>query len=96
MRLYEEDCGVSGLLREGRPWPMGASLTEAGVNFAVFSANAAMIETVPLFARRAARSGAAALSRASRRHLAYEVEGAREGSTACAPMALGAAGRASL
>lgn len=29
---------------EGRPWPMGASLTETGVNFAVFSAHAEGLE----------------------------------------------------
>ena len=28
----------------GRPWPMGASLTGDGVNFAVFSAHAERIE----------------------------------------------------
>jgi isoamylase len=28
----------------GRPWPMGATVTETGVNFAVFSANADQIE----------------------------------------------------
>ena len=31
-------------LGPGRPWPMGASLTGDGVNFAVFSANADRIE----------------------------------------------------
>ena len=36
---------VSGLhLSSGHPWPMGASVDEDGVNFAVFSANATMIE----------------------------------------------------
>ncbi len=36
---------VSGLdVSTGRPWPMGASVDEDGVNFAVFSANATRIE----------------------------------------------------
>ena len=28
----------------GRPWPMGATLTDDGVNFAVFSAHATALE----------------------------------------------------
>ena len=31
-------------LQEGRPWPMGASVGNGGVNFAVFSANATQVE----------------------------------------------------
>ena len=31
-------------LTAGRPWPMGASLAGNGVNFAVFSADADLIE----------------------------------------------------
>ena len=31
-------------VQSGLPWPMGASLTPGGVNFAVFSANATALE----------------------------------------------------
>ena len=35
---------LSGVLQPGRAWPLGATCDGAGVNFAVFSANASAIE----------------------------------------------------
>ncbi len=41
---FRAEAPVRAALQEGRPWPMGASVGEGGVNFAVFSAHATQVE----------------------------------------------------